>query len=152
MSRWLKSGLKFSVFKGQSTPRSTQTTPTADTTWRNNRLTLLTFNIVITPPPTPPNHYISNPFLPGNSEGSDFHSQFKWRKASLLMFKCFLVNIDFMLSHMWLTVDLIYEVIIKTDNGFFCARMGGKKGIVVKKRRIKINIKINIVILATVFL
>lgn len=41
------------------------------------------------------------------------------------MFKCFLVNIDFLLSHVWLTVDLIYEVIIKTDNGFFCVRMGG---------------------------
>lgn len=63
------------------------------------------------------------------------------------MFKCFLVNIDFLLSHMWLTVDLIYEVIIKTNNGFFFVRMGGK-GIVVKKRRIKINI----VILATVCL
>lgn len=57
------------------------------------------------------------------------------------MFKCFLVNIDFLLSHMWLTVDLIYEVIIKTDNGFFCVRMGEKE-IVVKKRRIKINIVI----------
>lgn len=43
------------------------------------------------------------------------------------MFKCFLVNIDFLLSHMWLTVDLIYEVIIKTNNGFFCVRMGGKR-------------------------
>lgn len=61
MSRWLKSGLKCSVFKGQSTPRSTQTTPTADTTWRNNRLTLLTFNIVITPPQ--PHPVITSPTL-----------------------------------------------------------------------------------------
>lgn len=60
MSRWLKSGFKCSVFKGQSTPRSTQTTPTADTTWRNNRLTLLTFNIVITPPQ--PHPVITSPF------------------------------------------------------------------------------------------